>query len=189
MRKTLLLDASFSTISFIEFRRLIKLVVRNKIEILSNWDEEIHWESGKMFFPSVVRLYRFVPRIAKKMKFNRKGIFRRDSYLCMYCGIALSKSHITIDHVIPTSQGGENTWRNCVSCCFECNSKKGNRTPEQAGMPLILQPTEPTRSLTSEYILTKPKHNDWADYFPSVTIKQHIPHAPEITNPNEKEFS
>jgi 5-methylcytosine-specific restriction endonuclease McrA len=65
---------------------------------------------------------------------------KRDKFRCVYCG---SQRHLTIDHVIPKSKGGQNTWSNMVTCCSKCNSKKGDRTPEEAGLKSVY-PKEPT---------------------------------------------
>ncbi len=65
---------------------------------------------------------------------------RRDGHACVYCG---SKKNLTIDHIIPKSKGGDNTWKNLVTCCSPCNLKKGDKSLEEIGMKLIKKPTEP----------------------------------------------
>jgi len=148
---------------------VIKLIVKDKVEVISNWnDEKIRWCSSSIDYPSVVRLkyYRRIGR--RKVRFNRLGIFRRDMNTCQYCGIVLHKSKLTIDHILPTSQGGRSSWENCVTCCIECNADKANRIPEEAGMKLLTVPATPVGGLTTEFILTSPKHDDWIMYFPQV---------------------
>ena len=166
--KTLLLNSSYETISFIGFRKLIKLIIKQKVDIVSTWDEEINWVSGKIKLPAVVRMTYYVPRARIRSKFNRVGVFRRDLYQCLYCGIAVTPSKITLDHILPTSLGGESTWLNAASACTDCNARKANKTPEQAGMRLLHQPTIPEITLTTEYILMQPQHPSWADYFSDV---------------------
>ncbi len=61
------------------------------------------------------------------------ALFARDSYLCLYCGHDFNRPHLTRDHVLPVSKGGRDVWENVVAACFHCNSRKGNRTPQQAG--------------------------------------------------------
>jgi len=73
---------------------------------------------------------------------NRKNILKRDGYKCAYCG--RSDLPLTIDHVIPRSHGGKDTWENLVAACYRCNNKKGNRTPAEAEMPLLIKPYTPT---------------------------------------------
>lgn len=72
------------------------------------------------------------------------ALFARDGYLCLYCGHDFSRSHLTRDHVMPVSKGGRDIWENVVAACFHCNSRKGNRTPQQAGMPLLAVPYRPS---------------------------------------------
>jgi hypothetical protein len=71
------------------------------------------------------------------------GILRRDDHKCQYCG----KKATTIDHIVPRCQGGQTSWKNCVACCWDCNQKKGGRTPLQAGMVLIKNPVSPRNHL------------------------------------------
>ena len=70
-------------------------------------------------------------------------LFRRDGYLCLYCGDQFADHHLTRDHVIPLSRGGLDRWSNVVSACRSCNTRKGGRTPEQATMPLLAIPYVP----------------------------------------------
>ncbi len=75
--------------------------------------------------------------------FSRRNLFKRDHYVCQYCGRQAPADELTIDHVIPRSQGGLSTWENCVLACLECNKRKADRTPEQAGMKLRRKPFRP----------------------------------------------
>ena len=72
------------------------------------------------------------------------ALFARDHHLCLYCGNDYPRAALTRDHVQPTSKGGLDVWENVVSACFHCNSRKGNRTPQQAGMPLLAVPYRPS---------------------------------------------
>ncbi len=72
------------------------------------------------------------------------ALFARDQHLCLYCGRECPRGVLTRDHVQPVSRGGRDTWENVVSACFACNSRKGNRTPQQAGMPLLAVPYRPS---------------------------------------------
>jgi hypothetical protein len=77
---------------------------------------------------------------------NNRELFRRDHHMCAYCGIVLSDAKLTRDHIIPTSQYGEDTWKNCVTACAKCNQKKDDKTPEQAHMNLLYVPYTPSRA-------------------------------------------
>ncbi|MFC0678926.1 HNH endonuclease [Lysobacter korlensis] len=72
------------------------------------------------------------------------ALFARDSSLCLYCGREFPRSQLTRDHVLPLSKRGRDIWENVVAACFPCNSRKGNRTPQQAGMPLLAVPYRPS---------------------------------------------
>jgi 5-methylcytosine-specific restriction endonuclease McrA len=72
------------------------------------------------------------------------SLFARDSHLCLYCGRQFNRPSLTRDHVLPISKGGADTWENVVTACFHCNSRKANRTPQQAGMPLLAVPYRPS---------------------------------------------
>lgn len=92
-------------------------------------------------FPSVIKLneYKHIPY--KRVELSRKNILRRDNGTCQYCGTKAGP--LTIDHILPRSRGGEDSWENLVTACFSCNNKKGNRTPKEARMPLINIPSKP----------------------------------------------
>jgi hypothetical protein len=83
---------------------------------------------------------------------NNQTLFRRDAYLCLYCGARFSYSLLSRDHVTPFSRGGKDAWSNVVSACRRCNNAKASRTPEQAGMQLLAVPFTPTYA---EYIFLK----------------------------------
>jgi 5-methylcytosine-specific restriction endonuclease McrA len=75
------------------------------------------------------------------VRLNRKRIYKRDNNQCVYCG---SEKNLTIDHIIPRSRGGKNSWVNLVTCCSYCNLKKANKTPEEANMKMRYKAYEPT---------------------------------------------
>lgn len=78
-----------------------------------------------------------------KFKLTNNTLFRRDNHQCMYCGEHFHKSILTRDHIIPRVQGGPDTWENTITACKKCNNAKGGRTPEQAGMQLLVIPFAP----------------------------------------------
>ena len=93
--------------------------------------------------PEVIVLSRYdgVPR--RELAFSRRNVLRRDNFICQYCGMRPGLKHLSIDHVFPVSKGGGTTWENCVVACIRCNTGKGARTPEAAGMRLLRQPFKP----------------------------------------------
>lgn len=165
MSNTLLINASYEPIAFIPERKVLKLISKNKVEILSHWENEIiRWGSGKMNYPAVVKLRHHVRWIPRKVRFNRIGVFKRDLYQCQYCGINIHPSKATVDHVIPKTYGGENSWKNCVTSCFDCNNKKGKNTLEKSGLRLLKKPLVPQITIMSDYYLLTEKHEDWKNY-------------------------
>ena len=74
---------------------------------------------------------------------TNRELFLRDAHLCMYCGGEYPESHLTRDHVVPMSRGGKDRWSNVVTACRSCNTRKGNRSPEQAGVSLLAIPYVP----------------------------------------------
>jgi len=92
-------------------------------------------------WPSVIRLKSYVKMPFKKIILSRKNILKRDNHKCAYCG--RSDLPLTIDHIIPKSKGGDDTWENLVSACMPCNNKKGDLYLEEANMKLRIRPYTP----------------------------------------------
>lgn len=139
-RLVLVLNASYEPITICPARRAITLVMKGAAVVEERSAYTIRTARISVPVPSVVRLrvYRRVPRAKRTV--SRKGIILRDLATCQYCGSKSEPRALTIDHVIPRSRGGESTWENLVAACFRCNNKKGNRTPQEAGMPMIRAP-------------------------------------------------
>jgi 5-methylcytosine-specific restriction endonuclease McrA len=162
--KTLLLDKLYRPISFISFRRMIKLIVCNKAEVISTWPSINYY--NKTEYPAIIRLKNYIRKHPIIPRFNYRGVFRRDAFTCCYTGKILPPSQLTVDHVIPKSRGGQSSWENCVTASLEVNSKKGSKTPEEAGLTLLKKPTAPADSLTLEYLIMQVRHPEWEVYFP-----------------------
>ncbi|QDT26642.1 HNH endonuclease [Gimesia panareensis] len=103
----------------------------------------IHSSHAQFRVPEVITLLKYdrVPR--NVVTFSRRNVFKRDRFTCQYCGCQPGSEELTIDHVLPRSQGGETSWENCVLACVECNSHKAARTPGQANMQLMKEPVRP----------------------------------------------
>ena len=134
METILVLNADYTPLNLTTFRRALKLIMKGKAEIVKNEEEEVV-RSEKLAYPKplIIRLLNYIKSKIKTFKVNRNRIYKRDNHECAYCG---SKKQLTIDHIIPKSRGGKNTWNNLISSCLSCNLKKGDRTPDEAGMPL-----------------------------------------------------
>lgn len=99
-----------------------------------------------LVIPEVMIITEYISNPAKprRIKYNRSSIFKRDNYTCQYCAKKFTRKELTIDHIIPRSRGGGTNWLNVVAACKPCNSKKDDRTPEEARMPLLNQPRVPS---------------------------------------------
>ncbi len=142
-QRVLLLNQNYEPLSVCSARRAIVLLFQGKAEMISRADGvRVHTVRTSYALPSVVRLwqYRHVPY--KRIMLSRKNIMTRDNHQCQYCGT--KKGTMTVDHVIPRKRGGKDVWTNLVAACTRCNNKKGDLTPERAGMTLRRKPTRPT---------------------------------------------
>lgn len=111
--------------------------------------------------PKVIRLLGYDRLPQQEVKLNRRNIFARDRNLCQYCGRHFSTSELSLDHILPRSQGGRSTWENLVCCCVHCNARKGGRTPEQAHMKLIRKALKPKRNPVISLRMGSDKYASW----------------------------
>ena len=161
-RPVLQLNASYEALRIIPAMRALKLVTKGKaaVELATN---KLIYPGVRL--PSVIRLltYRHVP--VRMQLATRRNIFMRDGYRCQYCGLKFRGSDLTLDHVIPRAQGGKNSWENLVACCRKDNHRKADRTPEEAGMPLLRRPL-PSNVHTGRLILRSMglEVNEWSRY-------------------------
>lgn len=168
-KKTLLLNASYEVLSFVTDRKVFKLLVKDKVEVISSWDDDINWFNGTIKYPSILRLKNHVKRNYFNTNFSRKTLIKRDRSICQYCSKKLSASQITVDHVLPRAQGGVTSFTNCVVSCQICNNKKADKTPEQAKMVLLKRPTHPSFSMNHHITDSQELwHQDWNDFLINV---------------------
>jgi 5-methylcytosine-specific restriction endonuclease McrA len=140
MDRVLVLNADYSPLNVTSLQRGFNLVFKGKAEVVKSADTVIVTDKKEYERPLIIRLLNYVKYVYRRLRVNRHRIYKRDGYRCVYCG---NTKQLTIDHVIPKSKGGKNTWENLVTCCIKCNLKKSDRTPEQAGMKLSIRPEEP----------------------------------------------
>ena len=140
MAQTLLLNATYEPLKVVHWQKAITLWCQGKVEVISVYDREVRSVSFSLKLPSVIRLleYRRIPHQTRAL--SRKNILLRDRYTCQFCGRVLPASELTLDHVMPRSRGGRSSWENLVACCYRCNNRKGDRTPEEAGLRLVRKP-------------------------------------------------
>ena len=158
----LVLNASYEPLHICAARRALVLVVKDAAHIQEHAGREVH---AGIMFPTVIRLkaYRRVPHRIRVL--TRKNILVRDGHQCQYCGKTFSAMELTLDHVVPRSRGGLATWENLVACCVTDNRRKADRTPEEAGMPLLRRP-RPVTLHTARGILRAQADTDkvWQKY-------------------------
>lgn len=186
----LVLNKHYAAVRVVTARRAMSLLIRRIAEIVSVEDSE--WQSYDfdswreisqlrsqyereqhewircvrfdIAVPRIVRLlcYDRLPR--RPVKFNRRNIFARDGNRCQFCGRRFPATELSLDHILPRSQGGETSWTNIVCCCVKCNVRKGGRTPAQAHMRLINEPACPKRSPVVTIRLTSEKYASWKHF-------------------------
>ncbi|MBN9398614.1 MAG: HNH endonuclease ['Candidatus Kapabacteria' thiocyanatum] len=160
--KVLVLNQSYEPISVCSTKKALLLLVLTKAEIVEERTTlSIRTVRSSYPFPSVIRLSAYLRVPFRKIELSRKNILRRDGFRCMYCGTP--QTPLTIDHVIPRSRGGMDQWENLVCACVHCNNKKGNRTPEEAGMRLATIPRKPHHVLFLKHYLGKVEET-WRPY-------------------------
>ena len=151
-KPVLVLNASYEPINICAARRALVLVLKGVASAEEHSHHTIHSSRKSMKLPSVIRLleYRRIPHQTRSL--SRKNILMRDRYTCQYCHRTLPSGELTLDHVVPRSRSGESAWENLVACCHHCNNRKGNRTPEEAGMRLV-RPPRPFSLHTSRHLM------------------------------------
>ncbi|HOJ59329.1 MAG TPA: HNH endonuclease [bacterium] len=142
--RVLVLNSSYEAINICTARRAIVMLLTGKADVVENAPHRVRASSLQMPLPEVIRIRRFIKLPYRPIPFCRKNIMLRDAYSCQYCGEQLPSDELTLDHVIPLSRGGKDTWNNVVTACKRCNHKKGNNFIEEIGMTLVSPPRKPT---------------------------------------------
>ena len=142
-RSVLVLNTNYAPMDICTAKRAICLYYNEKVDILESYKEDVHSPSITLSLPSIVRLKDYVKHNQMDVILTRRNLLVRDNYECQYCGS--KKSPLTMDHVNPKKQGGKDSWENLVAACQTCNRKKGNRTPDEAKMPLKRIPRKPNK--------------------------------------------
>ena len=185
--KVLVLNRVYAVIRVIDARRAFALLSKQVAEVIAfengayrNYDfetwadlgalqqqfesEDHHWVRTTrvvIAVPKIIRVLGYDRLPQEGVKLNRRNIYARDGNRCQYCGRPFSTRELTLDHVVPRVQGGENSWTNLVCACVKCNARKGGRTPAQAGMKLTRAPRQPRRNPAITLRLGSPKYQSW----------------------------
>jgi len=161
MRNVLVLNSTYEPLNVCSARRALVLLLKEKAEVVEASAAVYHSERAALALPHVIRLrsYVHVPR-RNGARLTRRAVFARDRHRCQYCG---SDRHLTLDHVVPRSKGGGDTWDNVVTSCAACNRKKGDRLPHHVGLRLPSAPRPPEPS-AFVYLHVDRVHDSWLPY-------------------------
>jgi len=159
--KTLVLNQDYRALTTCGAAKAFLLVYMNKAEVVNDVkDGYFRTVTNHYPIPSVIRLRNYVHLPYKGVILSRQNIFRRDNHRCQYCGAGYD---LTLDHVMPKSRKGGSTWDNLVTACKNCNARKGDRTPDEAKMPLRQRPFKPS-FLMFLRDFSGPIYEEWMEY-------------------------
>jgi 5-methylcytosine-specific restriction endonuclease McrA len=154
-RVLLLNGSTWEPLAVISVQRAINLLLAGKAIVVEESGTFLRTVRERFAVPSVIALRTYINVPRRHAHWSRKGILVRDNYTCIYCGVQpgdvqrgrlLTKSDFTIDHIVPRSRGGKDTWTNTACACALCNHKKGDLMPNEAGMRLRWEPKTPRTS-------------------------------------------
>lgn len=181
----LVLNKNWQPFRIVKAAEAIADLFTGKFEVVENWEvhdftswaelsklkDEIEKEDHifvgsvncRIAVPKVVRSLRAIKNKSGSVRLSRRNLYLRDNNCCQYSGVRLPTTELNIDHVIPSSRGGKSTWDNLVCCSIEVNQRKGNRTPEEAGLTLLRKPKKPSQyQLLMASIKNPPE--EWKDF-------------------------
>jgi len=132
--KTLVIDSAHMARSIISSDRAFVISYKGNAEVIDEHDETFRLVNPllKIKKPSIIKVNKYVNQKYQKVPFSRENVYKRDNYECVYCGDDDRKT-LTLDHVFPTSKGGQNTFENVVTACRKCNGQKADLTLEEWG--------------------------------------------------------
>jgi 5-methylcytosine-specific restriction endonuclease McrA len=161
----LVLNSQYLPIQTTSVKKAVKLIYRG-VAVAEKYTEQV-WKSisSEMILPAVIRLINFHRLPNRSYKLSKKNILIRDRYTCQYCQGIFSERTLTLDHVIPKSKGGSSRWENLVAACRKCNSKKADKTPEEACMRLLSKPMKLTVHTHTTILRNKGESRpEWSEF-------------------------
>lgn len=174
MERTLLLNSWGLPHAILSWEDAICLVYQEKVVVMEEYDQTISSPTVTYYIPAVIQLKTAVPTMKKGVKFSPMNIHTRDGFRCQYCGERKLLKELNLDHVVPRKQGGKTCWENIVTSCIPCNSRKGCRTPEQAGMRLLRKPARPhSLPLHAVYVDSNRIPEIWTSYLDLAKAQSH----------------
>lgn len=164
--RTLLLDCNYFPVKIISWQKAMILFLTNRAEIVDHYEDKLIRSVRSSYkLPKILRLFQ-THKISQNVKFTRMNVFHRDHFQCQYCEIRLPPHELTFDHVIPVCQNGKTSWENVVTCCKECNTKKGSKSLKEARMKLLKAPKKPRWSPELCLRLLDNDPIEWWNFFP-----------------------
>ncbi len=150
--QTLIVNQSFEPLQIVGWQKAVYLILTEKADLITSYDKEIRSISMSIMLPKVVMVKGNHRIKKKKIQFSKLDVFERDNYVCQYCGKSLKTNEATLDHVIPKSKGGQNSYENTVCACEKCNGKKADKSLKEANMKLLSQPKNVKREVKEKRI-------------------------------------
>lgn len=180
----LVLNRLYQPVRITTVRQAMRLLFTGTARVLDESGELVeihHWTSapvregddfvplvqGRLRVPRIVHLRRYNRLRRATLRLTRRNLMLRDGHQCQYCGDHGPSVELDIDHVLPRSRNGRDTWENLVTACQPCNRKKGRRTPSEANMPLRRPPGRPHWSHTRQLLVsTSQRYQEWEPFLP-----------------------
>ncbi|SHM43425.1 5-methylcytosine-specific restriction endonuclease McrA [Cyclobacterium lianum] len=166
-KKVLVLNLDHSPVGVVNVQKALVLTLLDKASSLAHFDYlTIRTVDRDFPYPAVIRLVEYKSIPYKGVMLNRNNLYKRDQHSCQYCG---TDKGLTLDHVVPRSKGGKTSWKNLVTACHRCNTVKGDKTPEQAGLKLKALPFKPTLAyFLAEY--AERHAEEWLPFLAAKTV-------------------
>ena len=170
--RTLVLDSSFFPVKIVDWKRAMLLLLTGRAEIVDEYDDLIIRSPEKEHtLPKILRLFSKHQQ-KYNVKFTRINVYTRDKFTCQYCHTRFQMKDLTFDHVIPQSKGGKTSWENIVTCCRDCNGKKGAKSLNEFGRKLLKTPKRPSWSPVLCLRMKESDPLEWGHWIPGAkTLK------------------
>ena len=167
MNRCLVLNMDYTFLGVCDWKEAICAVYSNKVIVEESYESIVRSTTVEMRVPAVIRLRKYVRVGYERVTFvsyTKKNVHLRDAYVCQYCTTRCKNDDVTIDHIVPESRGGGDSWENTVTCCKSCNLLKDNMTLVQSGLKLIKTPTRPKGFREIVRIKLGELHDLWLKY-------------------------
>jgi 5-methylcytosine-specific restriction endonuclease McrA len=165
--RCLVLNSDYTFLGVCDWKDAVCSVYTHKVIVEESYDTVIRSCTTEMRIPAVIRLRKYVRVVYERLSYvsyTKRNVHLRDAYVCQYCAERCREPEATIDHILPMSKGGRDTWENTVTCCKACNRRKDSLTLAQAGLKLVRQPTKPKGFSEIMRIKIGELHDLWLKY-------------------------